>query len=123
MYCPLQPDRLEHLFIPTFGLYITTENKYHSLAYQAERTICFDECMAKPASAQEALALAFNMEQFELFLHTACASLKQAKDLHDELEAEYIPNMDFDKVEACFAETSRKVLDLLDVKTVLCVAE
>lgn len=123
MYCPLQPDRLEHIFIPAFGLFITTENKYHSLTYQAERTICFDEFMIKPTSALEKNALQFNGEQFELFLQTACVSLRKAKDLHDELEAEYIPNMDFDKVEACFLETSRKVLDLLEKKCLLSMAE
>ena len=123
MYCPLQPDRLEHLFIPVLGVYITTENKYHDLAYQAERTISFDECMRKSASAKEKTAMQFNMEQFELFLHAACDALRQAKDLHDELEAEYIPNMDFEKVEVCFQETSRKVLDLIEMKNVLQMAE
>ena len=116
MYCTIQPDRLEHIFIPALGLFITTENKYHALAYQAERSICFDEFLSKPLSALDQNALQFNMEQFELFLQNACNALRRAKDLHDELEAEYIPNMDFAKVETCFWETSQKVLDLVEIK-------
>lgn len=113
MYCPLQPDRLEHLFIPTFGLLITTENKYHSLVYQAERTIHFDEMREREPSATEKNSLQFNSEQFDLLLKTACISLSRAKDLHDELEAEYIPNMDFSGVERCFEEASQKVLEMI----------
>lgn len=115
MYCPIQPDRLEHLFIPTLGLLITTENKYHSLAYQAERTICFDELRYRALTAQEKLSLQFNSDQFDLFVQTACASLRKAKDLHDELEAEYIANMDFDGVERCFQEVCQKLMEMMDV--------
>lgn len=114
MYCPLQPDRLEHLFVPTLGLLITTENKYHSLVYQAERTINFDDIMERQPSATEKNSLQFNSEQFDLLLKTACMSLRRAKDLHDELEAIYIPNMNFEGVERYFTETSQKVLEMIE---------
>ncbi len=114
MYCPLQPDRLEHLFIPTFGLMVTTENRYHSLPGPAERTISFDEVRAREPNALERDTLQFNSEQFDLLVNAACASIARAKALHDELEEEYVQRMDFDALEHCFQETSQKVLELLD---------
>ncbi len=114
LYCPLQPERLEHLAIPMFGLLITTENRYHALANQAERTICFDELRLREPTATERDALQFNGEQFDRLVDAACASIRRAKELHDELEAEYIARMDFGGVERCFTETCRKVLDMIE---------
>lgn len=113
MHCPLQPERLEHLHIPTLGLLITTENRFHALNRQAERTISFDETRLREPTETEAEALAFNSEQFDLLIRTACASIRRAKALHDELEAEYVERMDFDGVERCWQETSRKVVEMI----------
>ena len=114
MYCPLQPERLEHLYIPIFGLLITTENRYHTLAAQAERVIHFDELRQRQPTTQERDTLLFNSEQFDVLVEAACASIRQAKKLHDALESEYITRMDFDGVERCWEETSRKVLELIE---------
>lgn len=113
MVCPMTPDRLEHLYIPTFGLFITTENRYHSLPEKAERVIDFDEYRLRRLTAREEQALLFNLEQFDLLVGAATDALKRAKALHDELEAEYTSRMDFDGVEKCIEETGRKVLALL----------
>lgn len=112
MYCPLQPDHLEHLYIPTFGLLVTTENRYHALENQAERTLDFDEIRSRKPSEVERDALRFNSDQFDLIIQTACGAIHRAKSLHDDLEQEYIGNMDFDGVERCWQETSAKVLEL-----------
>ncbi len=112
-YCPLQPERLEHLIIPAFGLFVTTENRYHKLDTKAERTISFDALRTRPLTALEEETMAFNEQQFSQLIETACASIRRAKALHDDLETEYIHRMDFDGVEECWQKTSRKVLERL----------
>ncbi len=114
MHCPLQPDRLEHLFIPTFGLLVTTDNKYHSISARAERTLNFDILRSREPTPRERDALAFNGEQFDRMVASACESIARAKLLHDELETEYIQRMDFDGVERCWTETSKRVLEMID---------
>ncbi|MCL1964936.1 MAG: ATPase [Firmicutes bacterium] len=113
MYCPLQPERLEHLYIPVFGLLITSENRYHALDAPAERTISYDALRLRAPGAVERDALTFNGEQFDRTIEAACESIRRAKALHDELEVEYISRMDFDGVERCWQETSGKVIELI----------
>jgi hypothetical protein len=114
MYCPLQPDRLEHLHIPALGLLITTENRYHALAAQVERTIAYDALRKREPNRAEREALRFNSEQFDVLLDHACASIRRAKALHDALEEEYVSRMDFDGVEKCWQEMRKKVLELIE---------
>lgn len=113
MYCPLQPDRLEHLHIPTFGLFITTDNRFHTLSEKAERVIDFDALRLREPTDGERASLNFNAEQFERLIDAASHSLSRAKALHDDLEAEYIGCMNFDGVEKLVQETGNKVLEML----------
>ena len=41
----------------------------------------------------------------QLHLHRASAALAQAKQLHDELESFYVPNMDFEKWQTMLDKT------------------
>lgn len=43
--------------------------------------------------------LDFNRENFEMLLNRAIATIKQAKEKHDELESFYVPNMNFDEIQ------------------------
>ena len=113
LYCPLQPERLEHLIIPTFGLLVTTDNRYHHLDLTAEREIGYDALRLREPTALERETMAFNEEQFERLLEAASASIRRAKALHDELEREYITRMDFDGVETCWQRTCKQVLAML----------
>ena len=113
MHCPMQPERLEHLYIETLGLFITTENAYHRLDAKAERTLAFDEFWHRGPNSREMDALDRNGALFDELLSTAIVSLARAKALHDELEAEYIPRMDFGGAEKCFEEVCGEVERLL----------
>lgn len=104
-YCPLNPHNVEHLYLPAMDLLVTTDNRFHSLTAPAERTLCLDDACASAPRGGDADALRFNAEQFDRLLRFACLSLARAKALHDELEAEYIPRMDFDGVERCYEKT------------------
>lgn len=102
LHCPVNPRRVEHLYLPAMDLLITTDNRYHAVTARAEQTLCLDDARSrKPTGAEEA-ALRFNAEEFDRLLQYACMSLARAKALHDALEAEYIPRMNFDGVEECW---------------------
>lgn len=104
LHSPLNPRRVEHLYLPAMDLLITTENRYHALPEEAERTLNLEEARGRAPTTAEQEAMRFNEEQFDRLLHSACLSLARAKALHDELEAEYIPCMDFDGVEHCYEQ-------------------
>ncbi|MEG0766503.1 MAG: ATPase [Clostridia bacterium] len=111
-YCPLQPDRLEHLSIPTLGLFITTENDYHVFTTVAERTL--DLRSALPDELPTALqkALAYDRGMFDQLLSQAIAAIAQSKALHDDLEKLYVKYMDFSALEPLFAQTFSKIQTL-----------
>ncbi len=102
LHCPLNPRRVEHLYLPALDLLVTTDNRYHSFPAPAERTLCLDDARGRAPTAAEEAALRFNAEEFDRLLRYACLSLSRAKALHDELEAEYIPRMNFSGVEECY---------------------
>ena len=102
LHCPLNPRRVEHLYLPALDLLVTTDNRYHSFPAPAERTLCLDDARRRAPAAAEEAALRFNAEEFDRLLRYACLSLSRAKALHDELEAEYIPRMNFSGVEECY---------------------
>ena len=88
-----------------------TDNRYHAFTARAERTLCLDDARGREPTGAEEAALRFNAEEFDRLLRYACVSLARAKALHDELEAEYIPRMNFDGVEECW----QKLQDALPV--------
>ena len=88
--CPAVPGWLLHLTIPALGVLITTGDQLPS-----EQTFDFSACMAQGALLRCESAL--EQGRAGVMLHTgrAAAAMKEAKQLHDELEAFYVPNMDF----------------------------
>ena len=109
LFCPMQPDRIEHLVVPALGLMVTTDNRYHALEQEAEREIDFDAVRRRGLTPSEQEALAFNAAQFDLLLARACSCIARAKGLHDELEQFYIRRMDFDGVERCWQEVAARI--------------
>lgn len=104
MHCPVNPRCVEHLYMPALGLLVTTDNRYHSLSCAAENTLLLADARRRDPTSTEKESLRFNAEQFDRLLRYAGLSIARAKALHDELEAEYIPRMDFGRVENCCEE-------------------
>jgi hypothetical protein len=46
---------------------------------------------------------------FYILLQKGLACIKAAKDLHDDLEKFYVPNMDFDKADEIYEEVLAKI--------------
>lgn len=87
---PVVPGCLLHLGIPALHTLITT-----SELLPAEQTFDFCACVPPGALLRHECALEQGRAGIKLHLHRACTALSQAKQLHDELESFYVPNMDF----------------------------
>lgn len=87
LYCGLQPDQLEHIYIPgSFGLF--SSHYPHTLPSTIEE---FGPG-TKPKGELD--------YQQDYFIAEAVKALAQAKALHLELEEYYIPHVNFEKVRA-----------------------
>ena len=88
--CPTVPGWLLHLGIPALGVLITTSELPAS-----EQTFDFSASLPQSSLLRHECALEQGRAGVKLHLHRAVASLSHAKQLHDELETFYVPNMDF----------------------------
>lgn len=97
---PTSPGCLLHLTIPALSTLITT-----SETLACEQTFDFAACV--PVSSLLRRECALEQSRSAIAKHTqhAISAMTQAKQLHDELETFYVPNMDFTKWQAMLDET------------------
>ena len=98
--CPAVPGRILHLGIPALGTLITT-----SELLTAEQTFDLAACIPPGSLLRHECALEQGRAGIKLHLHRACAAFAQAKQLHDELESFYVPNMDFGRWQKALEQT------------------
>ena len=87
---PAVPGTLLHLGIPALHTLITTSDLLPS-----ELTFDFSACLPPGALLRQECALEQGRAGIQMHLHRAVSALAQAKQLHDEMETFYVPNMDF----------------------------
>ncbi|TYQ13124.1 UNVERIFIED_CONTAM: hypothetical protein Cloal_4182 [Acetivibrio alkalicellulosi] len=107
-YCALNPFKLEHLIIRDLDVSFTTSNEYHSVHVEAFEEIDFDECIDRYSLNE--LVLEENRQNFSFLLGVGIQTIAKAKSMHDDMEAYYIPNMDFEAVQLCFESTLARIL-------------
>ncbi len=108
-FCPMDPENTcEHLLIPTLGLAFTTSNAYHS--YQDGEVVEFEPAAGVSDAVLDVLK--YDGEAMRTLLDRTVSTIRQAKALHDELEACYIPNMHFQDIDALFDKTLKQILEI-----------
>lgn len=107
-YCALDPLKLEHLTIKELDISFTTSNEYHSVDVKFEECIDFDKFINK--SFINELVLEENKQNLGILLGVAIKNIAKAKNIHDDVEAYYISNMDFEAVQLCLESTMAKIL-------------
>lgn len=110
-YCPLNPEKLEHLVIPGKGISFTTVNKYHKVGKEAFVEIDLNEYLEKALLQRYDDVIDYNEKIFEDLLQRGLDTIALAKVLHDHMETYYIPNMDFDAVQRCWESTMARILE------------
>lgn len=108
--CSLFPaERNEHIFIPSLRLGFMTSNKRHPVEGLPYRFIHARRFTDDKKAAQHKLRLRFTLRSATELIGEAAACMKEAKHVHDELEALYLPAMDFSKVEEKYQALLKKL--------------
>lgn len=97
-YCPMYPDKIDHLIIPELETSIVSLNKYHNCTAKATMEVDVDQVLNKEALAGYLPNMTKNFMVYEQLLNRAYESIKQAKENHKNIEKYYISAMDFDRV-------------------------
>ncbi len=98
--CPTAPGRLLHLSIPALHTLVTS-----SEILPSEQSFDFAACIPAGALLRHECALEQLLSAAKQHRRQAVSALAQAKQLHDELETFYVPNMDFAHWEKLFEQT------------------
>ena len=102
---PMSPGSLLHLTIPALHTLVTTRE---TLA--CEQTFDFAACVPAARLLRREGALEQSRADIGRHMQHAVSAMAQAKQLHDELETFYVPNMDFARWQSLLEET----IDVLD---------
>lgn len=97
---PMSPGSLLHLTIPALRTLITTND-----TLPCEQTFDFAACVSTARLLRRECALAQSHTDIARHMQHAVGAMAQAKQLHDELETFYVPNMDFAKWQTLLEET------------------
>jgi len=109
-YCALNPQKLEHLVIPELDVSITTSNEAHHADVEPTVKIDFNKFVDSSVIRKYNEEINFNEKNFELLLNRAIETIKKAKEKHDELEAFYIPGMNFEEIHKCRDELLERLI-------------
>jgi DNA polymerase III delta prime subunit len=103
-HCPFDPNNLDLIILPDtktvildISSHIVDYEKYLS-SRKYKRMLDFDQFLDLPALSSCRDQLMQAKERFQKGLQEATAFMQVAKNLHDELETNYVPAMDFDRI-------------------------
>lgn len=97
---PAIPGTLAHLSIPALSTLITTGGHI-----PAEQTYDFAACIPSASLLRSECALDQGQSCAEQMMQRAVSAMAQAKQIHDELETFYVPNMNFGAWQRIFDQT------------------
>lgn len=109
-FCPLDPLKMEHLVIPSYNIAVTTSSAPHLYNKPATLSITMNDCLNPTLLAKSEEFLTYDRNTFWTLFNTAVSHLNKAKNLHDELETFFVPNMDFDGIQKLWQKTFDRVL-------------
>lgn len=109
-HCPFDPEKLEHLVIPQINLAVTTSTEPHLWEGKSDRVIDTSQAVSNQTVRLYEAPLERANATYRQLLDDAVSWLDEAKRLHDELEAYYVPNMQFDAVEEYREEILQRIL-------------
>lgn len=108
LHTPLNPEKIEHLLIPELKVALLTSNEitnieFHGEEYDMDSLLDANYIEEKQDDIDDVSSI------FYILLQKGLDCIKRAKDLHDELEEFYVPNMDFNKADQIYEEVLNKI--------------
>lgn len=115
-YSPLAPDtRIEHVFIPELKVAFISEPVGYSWNHVGDSVIDMTQYTDKLLTDAQIEAIDFSSKNYHTLIAQAVSALSRTKKLHDELEAYYIPHMNFAGVQKKEEEICEQILSLANL--------
>ena len=98
-YCPMSPQRIEHIVIPELNVSIITANEYHDVKAINDGdciNYSMNEFYSEQIIQENQNQLSFNRLYADTIIQKAVESIALAKSHHNEIEKYYVQNMDFE---------------------------
>ncbi|MDD4601109.1 ATP-dependent RecD-like DNA helicase [bioreactor metagenome] len=109
-YCPLDPEKVEHIVVPSLGVALTTSVRPHCIPVDgAELVIDMNDCLNLDIAKRYTAIVEYDRENFWTLFDKAISYISQSKKLHDELETYYVPYMNFAGIQALWEKTRARV--------------
>lgn len=97
--CAMHPeDKIDHMILPGLGLAFLTGNSWHSCRFPGQKNIHCSRFMDLNHLRRSRTRMRFNRKAAAELLQQAQEQMRQAKQIHDELEKYYRDAVDFDAV-------------------------
>ena len=110
-YCSMVPDnKIEHIVIPELELAFVSSNYYHKLKVDAQEIINLNDYIHWNGMCKYKEMIKDSERLMEELLDKGVECIQRAKIIHDDLETNYIPNMNFEAVENYRKEIVNKYL-------------
>ena len=106
---PLVPERIEHVLIPDLSLALLTTNEINNKSFIGNE-INMSDFQNSYLLNKNKPEMKDSIDNFYTLLNKGLKLISSAKLLHDDMEKYYVPNMDFDKVNATVENVINKLL-------------
>lgn len=111
-YCPLAPEKPDHIVIPSLDTAITTSTEPHlcRIVKNASMTIDMNQHLNPEILTKYTDTIAYDQDMYHELFQRSVTCIKKAKTIHDELETYYVPHMDFQAVQDLWQKIFARVL-------------
>lgn len=106
---PLVPERIEHVLIPDLSLALLTTNEINNKSFIGTE-INMSDFQNSYLLNKNKPEMKDSIDNFYTLLNKGLKLISSAKFLHDDMEKYYVPNMDFNKVNATVESVINKLL-------------
>lgn len=107
---PMVPDHLAHLILPELSLAFVTSTADAPWPHRPHRRLRLDAMAEETLHQVSRPRLRFTRKVADALTEDGIASLAQAKEAHDRLEALYNPHVDFEGVSATADQLAEEIL-------------
>ncbi|HHU89598.1 MAG TPA: ATPase [Clostridiaceae bacterium] len=112
-FCPMSPERIEHIVLPELRTSVLTANEYHDISdinRESVTTYYMNEFLNDSVILNFKQQLDFNRLYSDTITQKAVDCIAMAKAFHDELEKYYIKNIDFNQLNLLREKLMEKIL-------------
>ncbi len=109
-HCALDPQKIDHVIIPELGVAVLNSVTPHILFPGPGDKVIETDSYTRDPGSEKKHEREVAREMYHRSMEEAVSFILRAKKLHDELEAYYIPNMSFGKINEVRDSVMEKIL-------------